>query len=95
MYHQKYPPDTFFYELGSLPLVIVKCKRGYIATTYISKDMAEKVGDVAGFVKGVKTLDDFMKSKLKEVTSWGDNAGLRDGMTVKRAIEILNSEEKE
>ena len=87
--------DIFFYELGSLPLIVLKCKRGYIATTYISKDMAEKVGDVAGFVKGVKTIDDFMKAKLKETTTWGENAGIRDGMTVKRAMEILNSEETE
>jgi uncharacterized protein YunC (DUF1805 family) len=95
MERQRLPPDTFFYELGSLPLIIVKCRRGYIATSYISRDMAEKVGDIAGFVKGVKTLDEFMKAKLKEVTTWGDNAGLRSGMTVKRAIEMLNTEEKE
>ena len=90
----KYPPDTLFYELGSLPLIIVHCKKGYIATSYINKEMAEKVGDVAGFVKGVRTLDEFMKAKLKAVTSWGDGAGLRDGMTVKRAIEMLNNTEE-
>ena len=85
--------DIFFYELGNLPLIVLRCKRGYIATAYINKEMAEKVGDVAGFVKGVKNVDEFMKAKLKETTSWGENAGIREGMTVKRAMEILNSDE--
>jgi len=37
-------------EMGNLPLIVVRAKRGYIACSYIDKETAEKVGDIAAFV---------------------------------------------
>ncbi len=78
------------FPLGNVPLLIVKAKKGYVACGYISKDAAEKFGDVAGFVTGVKTFEDFFKAKIKTFTTWADDLGIREGMSVKKALELMD-----
>lgn len=85
--------DCLKEELGNLPIIIVRAKKGYIACSYVDKETAEKVGDVAAFVSGVKTIDDFMRAKIKTTTSWAEDMGIREGMSVKKALEIMDSEE--
>jgi uncharacterized protein YunC (DUF1805 family) len=85
---------VFFTEqLGNMPLVIIKARKGYVACSYISKETAEKVGDVAVFVSGVKSIDDMINAKVKDVTSWAEDLGIRAGMSVRKALEILDGEE--
>ena len=79
-------------QFGNLPLIIYKAKRGYIATCHINKESAEKLGDVAAVVPCVKKVEEFKKQKLREVTKWAEEFGLRKGMTVKRAARILDEE---
>jgi len=81
-------------NLGNLPLIVVKAKNGYIACSYIDKETAEKVGDVAAFVSGVKTLDDFKRAKIRCATSWAEDLGIREGMSVKKALELMDIESK-
>ncbi|MBI5223852.1 DUF1805 domain-containing protein [Candidatus Micrarchaeota archaeon] len=79
-------------EMGNLPLIVVKAKKGYIACSYIDKETAEKVGDIAAFVSGVKTFDDLKKAKIRAATSWAEELGIREGMSVKKALELMDSE---
>ena len=81
-------------DLGNLPLIVVKAKAGYIACSYIDKDTAEKVGDVAAFVSGVKNMDDFLRAKIRSTTTWAEDMGIREGMSVKKALEIMDADEK-
>jgi len=78
------------FAIGNVPLLIVKAKKGYVACTYVSKDAAEKFGDVAGFVTGVKTFEDLFKAKIKFFTTWADDLGIREGMSVKKALELMD-----
>ncbi|MCX8194506.1 MAG: DUF1805 domain-containing protein [Candidatus Micrarchaeota archaeon] len=78
------------FPLGNVPLLIVKAKKGYVACSYISKEAAEKFGDVAAFVSGVKTFDDFFKAKIRSFTTWADDLGIREGMSVKKALELMD-----
>jgi uncharacterized protein YunC (DUF1805 family) len=77
-------------QLGNLPLIVIKAKRGYIACSYIDAQTAEKIGDVAAFVSGVKCFDDFMKAKVRTITTWAEDIGIREGMSVKKALEIMD-----
>jgi uncharacterized protein YunC (DUF1805 family) len=77
-------------DIGNVPLIIVKAKKGYIACSYIDKATAEKVGDIAAFVSGVKSLDDLKKAKIRETTSWAEDLGIREGMSVKKALELMD-----
>lgn len=82
-------------QIGNLSLVIVRAKYGYIACSYISKDTAEKVGDVAAFVQGVKDYPDLLNAKIQGKTTWADDLGIREGMSVRKALEIMDSEQEE
>ncbi len=77
-------------EIGNLPLIVVKAKKGYIACSYIDKETAEKVGDIAAFVSGVKNLDELKKAKIRNATTWAEDLGIREGMSVKKALEIMD-----
>lgn len=77
-------------DLGNLPLIVVKAKNGYIACSYIDKGTAEKIGDVAAFVTGVKNIDDFLRAKIRTTTTWAENIGIREGMSVKKALELMD-----
>ncbi|HIH22262.1 TPA: DUF1805 domain-containing protein [Candidatus Micrarchaeota archaeon] len=77
-------------EIGNLPLIVVRAKNGYVACSYIDKETAEKVGDIAAFVSGVKTIDDFMRAKIRHTTSWAEDLGIREGMSVKKALELMD-----
>ncbi len=79
------------FELGSIPLIIIKAEKGYVACGYISKITAEKHGDVACFVSNVKTFDDVFKAKIKGMTTWAEEIGIREGMSVKKALEMIDA----
>lgn len=83
-------------KIGNLPLIIVKAKSGYVACSYIDKETAERIGDIAAFVAGIKNIDDLKKAKIRSVTSWAENLGVREGMSVKKALELMdNASDKE
>jgi uncharacterized protein YunC (DUF1805 family) len=82
-------------DLGNLPLIVVRAKRGYVACSYLSKDTAEKIGDVAAFVSGVREYSEFFNSKIRSATSWAEDMGIREGMSVRKALEIMDTEEEE
>ncbi|MFH0884890.1 MAG: DUF1805 domain-containing protein [Candidatus Micrarchaeota archaeon] len=77
-------------DIGNLPLIVVKARKGYIACSYIDKETAEKVGDIAAFVSGVKCLEDLKKAKIRQATTWAEDLGIREGMSVKKALEIMD-----
>ncbi len=78
------------FPLGNVPLIIVKAKKGYVACSYVSKEAAEKFGDVAAFVTGVKTFEDMFKAKIRTFTTWADDLSIREGMSVKKALELMD-----
>ncbi|OIO20801.1 hypothetical protein COV61_03560 [Candidatus Micrarchaeota archaeon CG11_big_fil_rev_8_21_14_0_20_47_5] len=79
------------FELGNVPLLILKVKSGYVACSYIDKATAEKLGDIACFVSGVKSYDDMYKAKVKCATQWAEDLGIREGMSVKKALELIDA----
>lgn len=77
-------------DIGNLPLIVIKAKKGYIACSYIDRETAEKVGDIAAFVSGIKCLDDLKKAKIRQTTTWAEDLGIREGMSVKKALELMD-----
>jgi len=78
------------HNIGNLPLIVVKAKNGYVACSYIDKKIAEKVGDIAAFVSGVKDIEDLKRAKIRHATSWAEDLGIREGMSVKKALELMD-----
>lgn len=81
-------------KVGNIPLIVVKAKFGYISSSYLDITIADRVGDIAAIVRNAKTMDELLKGKIDNVTTWAEDLGLRPGMSVKRAIKILKGEER-
>lgn len=75
-----------------MPLLILKAKKGYVACSYLNKMSAEHLGDIAAFVPGVKSFEDLYCSKIRDMTAWAEEIGIREGMSVKKALEIMDKE---
>ena len=57
------------FELGNMPLLVLKAKKGYVACSYLDKMSAEHLGDIAAFVCGVNSFEELYNSKIKHMTA--------------------------
>ena len=76
-------------NLGSKNLIIIKANKGYVACGYIDKNMAEKLGDKAVFVRGVSNIDEMLESNIIDLTSFAEASGLKKGQAVREALMNL------
>jgi uncharacterized protein YunC (DUF1805 family) len=78
----------YLVDLGKAPLILILTKRGYVMCGYLNMAAANKLGDVAGRVTGVKTFDDVLAASLTEVSDNAKKLGLNEGML---ASDFLNA----
>ena len=76
-------------DLGKAPLLIIQAKKGYVMCGYLNMNTANKLGDIAGKVTGVKTFDDVLNADVVEVSEDAKLAGLKQGMNVKDFLNAL------
>ena len=67
-------------------ILIVKAPRGFLGCGYFSPETAEKVGDAAVIVKGVKNFDDMLEAEVKAVSPAAASLGITAEMTGKEAL---------
>lgn len=79
----------YLIELCNAPLIIVQAKKGYVMCGYLNMDTANKLGDIAGKVSGVKTFNDIINAKIIEVSENAKKVGLYEGMNVKGFLNML------
>ena len=80
----------FLIDLGAAPLVLIKAKKGYVMCGYLNIGAANKLGDIAGRVTGVKTFDDVLNSVVVEVSENAKKIGLKEGMKAKDFLNAIN-----
>jgi uncharacterized protein YunC (DUF1805 family) len=73
-------------DLGNAPLLLLQAKKGYVMCGYLNMSTANKLGDIAGRVIGVKTLQDVLNAKVIEVSENAKKEGLTEGMNVKEFL---------
>lgn len=71
-------------------LLMVTSHKGYIMCGYLNINTAQKRGDVACIVTGVKTVEDILNSKVVAVTSNAQKLGIEMNMPVKQVLEKLS-----
>lgn len=76
-------------DLGNAPLLVLKAKKGYLMCGYLNMTAANKLGDIAGRVTGVKTFTDMLNSTLLEVSEKAKDIGLPEGVTGKEFLNAL------
>ncbi len=76
-------------DLGKAPLLLIRAKKGYVMCGYLNMNTANKMGDIAGKVTGVKTFDDMLNTNVVEVSENAKLIGLTQGMNVKDFLNVL------
>lgn len=76
-------------DLGNAPLLVLQANKGYLMCGYLNMITANKLGDIAGRVTGVKTFTDMLRTTLLEVSENAKDIGLHEGMTGKEFLNAL------
>lgn len=80
-------------ELNNAPLILLQAKKGYVMCGYLNINTANKLGDIAGKITGVKSFDDALDATITEVSENAKKIGLREGMNTKDFLNMLCLEE--
>ncbi|MEM0155765.1 MAG: DUF1805 domain-containing protein [Thermoplasmataceae archaeon] len=81
--------EFFSYSVGTAPLLILRGTKGYAMCGYLNLEAAEKLGDTAVRVTGVKDLETLLKANVVGVTSKARSMGLSEGQKVDEIISLL------
>ncbi|HDN82992.1 MAG TPA: DUF1805 domain-containing protein [Candidatus Altiarchaeales archaeon] len=79
-------------KLKNTNLVLILAEKGYIMCGYLNLETAEKLGDVACVVRGVKTVEELLEKEIEEITENARKLGIKEGMKAKDALKLLSSE---
>lgn len=78
-------------NMGNANLLLIKADRGFIMCGYLNIETAEMLNDAACIVRGVKNFDDMLNAKIIKATSKAKEIGIKEGMSGKDALEILEN----
>ena len=81
--------EGFRIDLDNAPLILVKAKRGYVMCGYLNINAANKLGDIAGRVTGVKSFEDVLNAEIVEISDNAKKLGLAVGMKGKEFLNKL------
>lgn len=70
-------------------LVAIIGSKGFLMCGYLDVEAAEKLGDCAAVIKGVKTVDDMLSAKIVKLTPQAQSLGIEIGMTGRQALSKL------
>jgi uncharacterized protein YunC (DUF1805 family) len=76
-------------DLGKAPLLVLQAKKGYLMCGYLNMNTANKLGDIAGKVTGVKTFDDMLKASVIEISENAKKEGLHEGISGQDFLQSL------
>ena len=76
-------------DLPTAPLLVIVAPRGYVMCGYLDITTAERLGQAAAVVKGVKTFADVLKGKVAAATSEAKKIGVSEGMLVIDALRKM------
>ncbi|MFH1055231.1 MAG: DUF1805 domain-containing protein [Candidatus Altiarchaeota archaeon] len=82
--------EEYVIPLQNANLVLIKADRGYIMCGLLNIESAERLGQAACMVTGVKTAEDALKAQVKACTTAAKQVGIKEGMTGQQALEFLN-----
>ena len=70
-------------------VLFIRGDSGFLGCGYFSLETADKVGDAAAIVTGVKSFDDMLAAPVKAVSAAAAARGVRPGMTGREALLLL------
>lgn len=73
-------------DMEHAPLLVIRAGKGFVMCGYLNMDVANKLGDVAVRVTGVKSIEDVLNTKAVDVSEAAKRLGITVGMQAKEAL---------
>ena len=73
-------------DMEHAPLLVIRAERGFVMCGYLNMEVANKLGDVAVRVTGVKSFEDVLNAKTVDVSEEAKKLGITVGMPAKEAL---------
>ena len=73
-------------DMEHAPLLVIRAKKGFVMCGYLNMEVANRLGDVAVRVTGVKTFEDVLNAKAADVSEAAGRLGISVGMPAKEAL---------
>jgi len=70
-------------------LVLINAAKGFIMCGYLDISVANKFGNCAAIVKGVKTVDEMLQKAVVSVSDNASKLGIKEGMSGMQALMLL------
>lgn len=78
-------------EMEHAPLLVIRAGKGFVMCGYLNMEIADKMGDVAVRVTGVRSFDDVLNAKAVDVSKAAGKLGITIGMPAKEALNKMLS----
>ncbi len=76
-------------DMENASFLVIRAGRGFVMCGYLNMDVANKLGDVAVRVTGVRSFEDVLNAKAVDVSLAAKNLGIIVGMTAKDALNKM------
>ena len=73
-------------DMEHAPLLVIRARKGFVMCGYLNMDVANKLGDVAVRVTGVKSFEDVLNAKAVDVSEAAKKLGIITGMPAREAL---------
>lgn len=70
-------------------LLVIRAPKGLLGCGYIHAEVADKLGDAAAIVSGVKNYQDMLAASVKTVSQAAAELGITPGMTGLEALKKM------
>ncbi len=76
-------------DMEHAPLLVIRAAKGFVMCGYLNIDIANKLGDVAVRVSGVRSFEDVLNAKAVDVSEAAKELGITVGMPAREALEKM------
>lgn len=73
-------------DMEHAPLLVIRAAKGFVMCGYLNMDVANKLGDVAVRVTGVKSFEEVLNAKAVDVSEAAKKLGITVGMPAREAL---------
>ena len=73
-------------DMEHAPLLVIRANKGFVMCGYLNMNVANKLGDAAVRVTGVKSFEDVLNSKAVDVSEAAKKLGITVGMPAREAL---------
>jgi len=77
-------------NLHNAPFLILVADKGFVMCGYLNIATAEKLGDAACMVSGVRDFQGMLKAKIIAATTKAESLGVKEGMSCEEALSLLS-----